>query len=237
MGARYRVDDGGAVAFRKTPTMADRSDVHAKPGDVIVVEDRHCNSGSGENGQQQEEWVRHTNGLWLPVQFLVEIAEQQAEEVAVLAGLPPGAGAVAAAKDAQRQRLERLPTVPSMQARTPERPSVGLTLELSPSAALPSEPHLKYLRLGGKVADSLRRSDQSKAERATDLDANEKLLALATERGAVHVLDLSGGSIRRFDAHSMPVHAVHIDQDGEHIASCSNVRRHPAAGTAVNALT
>jgi hypothetical protein len=96
-------------------------------------------------------------------------------------------------------------------------------LELSPSASLPSEPHLKYLRLGGKVADSLRRSDKAKAECATDLDVNEKLLALATERGAVHVLDLSGGSIRRFDVHSMPVHAVHIDQDGEHIASCSNV--------------
>lgn len=199
--------------------------------------------------------MRHTNGLWLPVQFLVEILPEEEEEeagaqqsgVVAGAGLPPAGtngvvvaaepSAVDDAKDAQRQRVARLPAAPSAQPRATARPSLDLKLELRPGAALPSEPHLKYLRLGGKVADTLRRSDQSKAECATDLDANEKLLALATQRGAIHVLDLSGGSIRRFDAHSMPVHAVHIDQDGEHIASCSNVRRKPAARTTVNYLT
>ena len=48
----------------------------------------------------------------------------------------------------------------------------------SPGAELPGEPHLKYLRLGGKVADSLRRTDPTKAEHATDLDVNDKLLTL-----------------------------------------------------------
>ena len=45
MARRYKVDDGGAVAFRKTPVMSDRSDVHAKPGEVIAAEER---SGAGE---------------------------------------------------------------------------------------------------------------------------------------------------------------------------------------------
>lgn len=222
------------MAFRKTPAMDDRSDVHAKPGDAIVAEARRREGG--------DEWVQHTNGLWLPVQFLtvdddadgaqrtesagtaVGSAADGASQPTTAAGSTAGAACHAAvddAKSAQRQRLERLP---STQLRTPGHRNMGLRLELNTKACLPGEPHLKYLRLGGKVADSLRRSDKSKAERATDLDVNEKLLALATERGAIHVLDLSGGSIRRFDAHSMAVHAVHIDQDGEHIASCSNVR-------------
>lgn len=237
MAPQYRVDDGGAVAFRNTPAMNDRSDVRAKPGDSIVAEARH--------GEGKDEWVRHTNGLWLPVQFLtvddgadvvqrtesVQTAVNSAtgkgaQDTGPAAGSTPGIGAnadlaeptaVEDAKTAQRERLERLPGAQL-------RPSGGLKLELNPGAPLPSEPHLKYLRLGGKVADSLRRSDKKKAECATDLDANEKLLALATERGAIHVLDLSGGSIRRFDAHAMAVHAIHIDQDGEHIASCSRVR-------------
>ena len=133
--------------------------------------------------------MRHTNGLWLPVQFLVALDDGAPQQVAAAeaaaaqaqvdsaaatpleladagGAAPAAAGATATiepsavddAKDAQRQRLERLPAAPSSQA----RPSMRLTLEMSPSAAQPSEPHLKYLRLGGKVADSLRRSDQSK---------------------------------------------------------------------------
>ena len=47
----------------------------------------------------------------------------------------------------------------------------------------------------------------------------------ATRSGAIHVLDLSGGPIRRFGVHTMPVHSVHIDASGEHIASCSNEGR------------
>ena len=45
MAQRYKVDDGGAVAFRKTAAMADRSAVHAQPGELIVAEAR---SGEGQ---------------------------------------------------------------------------------------------------------------------------------------------------------------------------------------------
>ena len=58
-----------------------------------------------------------------------------------------------------------------------------------------------------------------------DLDANDKLIALATKRGLVHVLDLSGGPIRRFDVHTMPPNAIHIDESGEYISSCSDEGR------------
>ena len=264
MAARYTVDDGGAVAFRNSPDMSDKSEQIAKAGAPIVCQAR---SGSGVDA-----WVQHTNGLWLPLRFLVPVdatssapppAEENAARSALFAGAKPkpaakpedaarsalfagakppqpapspapppaedqaeaaAASAAEAAKVAQQARLERLPSAP--EAPPPEPAGLRLSLDLnSPGAELPGEPHLKYLRLGGKVADSLRRTDPTKAERATDLDVNDKLLTLATEKGAIHVLDLSGGPIRRFDVHTMPVHAVHIDASGEHIASCSNEGR------------
>ena len=60
---RYRVDRGGSVSFRHSPRFDDRTPQQAEPGDEVVVTARH---GSG-----LDEWVQHTNGLWLPLKFLV----------------------------------------------------------------------------------------------------------------------------------------------------------------------
>jgi hypothetical protein len=63
----YSVDQGGAVAYRKTPKMADRMPDKAQPGDLIEVADRVLGDGS------EGEWVQNKgNQLWLPVRFLVE---------------------------------------------------------------------------------------------------------------------------------------------------------------------
>ncbi len=66
----FRVDDGGAVAFRNTPSLTDRSDFNAQPGDLIEAVD--VREGLDDPG----DWVQHReNKLWLPVRFLLPIEE------------------------------------------------------------------------------------------------------------------------------------------------------------------
>ena len=89
MAARYNVDNGGAVAFRNSPDMSDKSEQIAKAGSPIVCQGR---SGSGA-----DEWVQHTNGLWLPLRFLVPVAAvssappppEEAARNALFAGAKP----------------------------------------------------------------------------------------------------------------------------------------------------
>ena len=77
------------------------------------------------------------------------------------------------------------------------------------------EPTFKYQRLGGSVAKILA------ADAATCLTAHVKFLALGTEGGAVHVLDLGGNEIRRFSPHSAAVTDICVDVTGEFVGSCS----------------
>jgi hypothetical protein len=98
-------------------------------------------------------------------------------------------------------------------------------------------PRLKYVRLGGNVVDSMwGRGRLSKNQAggvsrrkqlpwARAMDAGEKLLALAEDSGAVHVMDLCGEAMRRFDVLSMPPNCVHIEPQGEFVATCSNEGR------------
>lgn len=59
----YRVDDGGAVAFRKSPASEDRSAKAAEAG-MLINEVGRVIKADGE------VWVQHSNELWLPLAFL-----------------------------------------------------------------------------------------------------------------------------------------------------------------------
>lgn len=60
----------------------------------------------------------------------------------------------------------------------------------APAPAAPEvEPQLKYEELGGDVREILN------GDRATCLKLSEKILALGTEKGRVHVLDYSGNEV------------------------------------------
>lgn len=64
----FRVDEGGAVAFRNTPSLTDRSDLNAQAGDLI--EAVNVREGLDDPG----DWVQHRgNKLWLPVRFLLPV--------------------------------------------------------------------------------------------------------------------------------------------------------------------
>ena len=77
------------------------------------------------------------------------------------------------------------------------------------------EPTLKYQRMGGSVASILA------SDTASCLAAHAKFLALGTDSGTVHVLDLGGNEIRRFSPHSAAVADICIDSTGEFVGSCS----------------
>ncbi len=69
--ACYRVDDGGAVAFRKSPSSDDRSTQAAEAG-LLIDEVGRVVKADGE------VWIQHTNELWLPIKFLEPYHPQDA---------------------------------------------------------------------------------------------------------------------------------------------------------------
>ncbi|GAX72786.1 hypothetical protein CEUSTIGMA_g242.t1 [Chlamydomonas eustigma] len=76
------------------------------------------------------------------------------------------------------------------------------------------EPNLKYESLGGDV-NSITNDEVS------SLCLSDKILAIGTSKGNVHVLDYSGNEIRRLELHSGRVNDISFDKDEEHIATCS----------------
>ncbi|BDA42740.1 Vacuolar protein sorting-associated protein 41 homolog [Coccomyxa sp. Obi] len=78
------------------------------------------------------------------------------------------------------------------------------------------EPRLKYQRLGCDVAELLGNNA------ATCLSVSDKILALGTHSGAVHVLDYIGNEVKRIEAHKGPVNEICFDEAVEYIASCSD---------------
>jgi hypothetical protein len=60
---RFRVDDGGAVAFRTSPASEDRSSKAAEAG-LLINEIGRVIKADGE------VWIQHSNELWLPLAFL-----------------------------------------------------------------------------------------------------------------------------------------------------------------------
>ncbi|GIL83992.1 hypothetical protein Vretifemale_12716, partial [Volvox reticuliferus] len=78
------------------------------------------------------------------------------------------------------------------------------------------EPQLKYELLGGDVQSIVEN------EKITCMNVSDKILAIGTEQGRVHVLDYSGNQVRLLNLHKSRVNDLSFDKEAEHIASASN---------------
>jgi len=79
------------------------------------------------------------------------------------------------------------------------------------------EPKLKYQVL---IAGSL--SDILKKDNISTITATDRFLAVGTHNGMIHILDLTGNSVKRFKCHSTTINQISIDDNGEYIASASD---------------
>ena len=61
----YRVDDGGGVAFRKSPAMEDRTSVAARAGELLYI---------SEQSAEHPDWMKTEEGLWIPARFLAPLS-------------------------------------------------------------------------------------------------------------------------------------------------------------------
>ncbi|KAH0667020.1 hypothetical protein KY285_028226 [Solanum tuberosum] len=78
------------------------------------------------------------------------------------------------------------------------------------------EPRLKYQRMGASVPSLL------SADAATCIAVAERMIALGTHGGAVHILDFLGNQVKEFAAHTAAVNDLCFDTDGEYVGSCSD---------------
>ncbi|GAB2274698.1 Vacuolar protein sorting-associated protein 41 [Dionaea muscipula] len=78
------------------------------------------------------------------------------------------------------------------------------------------EPRLKYQRMGGSVPTLL------SADAASCIAVAERMIALGTHGGSVHILDFLGNQVKEFPAHSAAVNGLSFDIEGEYIGSCSD---------------
>lgn len=67
----YRVDEGGGVAFRKSPNMDDRTSVAARAGELVFI---------SEQSAEHPDWMKTEENLWLPARFLVPLANGEATQ-------------------------------------------------------------------------------------------------------------------------------------------------------------
>ncbi|XP_076944530.1 vacuolar protein sorting-associated protein 41 homolog [Bidens hawaiensis] len=78
------------------------------------------------------------------------------------------------------------------------------------------EPRLKYQRMGGNVPSLL------SSDAASCVAVAERMIALGTHGGSVHILDFLGNQIKEFRAHTAAVNDLCFDLEGEFIGSCSD---------------
>ncbi|KAJ3013357.1 Vacuolar protein sorting-associated protein 41 [Thoreauomyces humboldtii] len=78
------------------------------------------------------------------------------------------------------------------------------------------EPKLKYQRLASTLGETL------KKDAVSTMAVSDRFLALGTHWGIVHILDLIGTDVKRFQSHSATVNALSIDSNGEFVASASD---------------
>ncbi|KAI9080167.1 hypothetical protein K1719_037845 [Acacia pycnantha] len=78
------------------------------------------------------------------------------------------------------------------------------------------EPRLKYQRVGGSIP-SLLASDA-----ASCVAVAERMIAIGTHSGTVHILDFLGNQVKEFFAHAAVVNDLSFDLEGEYIGSCSD---------------
>ncbi|CAA7391119.1 unnamed protein product [Spirodela intermedia] len=78
------------------------------------------------------------------------------------------------------------------------------------------EPRLKYQRMEGSVPSLL------STDAASSISISERMIALGTHGGVVHILDFQGNQVKEFHAHSATVNDLSFDSEGEYIGSCSD---------------
>ncbi|KAF8339185.1 uncharacterized protein EI90DRAFT_3279515 [Cantharellus anzutake] len=96
-----------------------------------------------------------------------------------------------------------------------DEPSSESESEEDDSEVEEEEPALKYEIVGGAVQDILAKDS------ASALDISQRLMALGTHNGMVHVLDLHGNKVKSYRPHSATINQLVIDSDGEFIATVS----------------
>ncbi|KAK8456416.1 hypothetical protein SEVIR_3G019800v4 [Setaria viridis] len=78
------------------------------------------------------------------------------------------------------------------------------------------EPRLKYQRLGGSVPAIL------STDAAASIAVADRMVALGTHNGTLHILDFQGNQVKEIAAHTATVNDISFDADGEYIGSCSD---------------
>ncbi|CAL1378642.1 unnamed protein product [Linum trigynum] len=78
------------------------------------------------------------------------------------------------------------------------------------------EPKLKYQRMGGSIPSLLSN------DAASCISVAERMIALGTLDGTVHILDFLGNQVKEFPTHTGAVNDLSFDVDGEYIGSCSD---------------
>ncbi|XP_078150980.1 vacuolar protein sorting 41 [Carex rostrata] len=78
------------------------------------------------------------------------------------------------------------------------------------------EPRLKYQRMGGSLSSILSN------DMASSIAVAERMIALGTHDGTVHILDFQGNQVKEIAAHTATVNDLSFDGDGEYIGSCSD---------------
>uniref|UniRef100_A0A7N0RCY2 Vacuolar protein sorting-associated protein 41 homolog n=2 Tax=Kalanchoe fedtschenkoi TaxID=63787 RepID=A0A7N0RCY2_KALFE len=78
------------------------------------------------------------------------------------------------------------------------------------------EPRLKYQRMGGSIPALLAN------DAASCVAVAERMIALGTHDGIVHILDFLGNQVKEFPSHVSVVNDLSFDVDGEYVASCSD---------------
>ncbi|KAG0476002.1 hypothetical protein HPP92_012843 [Vanilla planifolia] len=78
------------------------------------------------------------------------------------------------------------------------------------------EPRLKYQRMGGSLPSLLSN------DAAASIAIAERMIALGTHDGTVHILDFQGNQVKEFAAHTATVNDLCFDVEGEYVGSCSD---------------
>ncbi|XP_074573992.1 vacuolar protein sorting-associated protein 41 homolog [Curcuma longa] len=78
------------------------------------------------------------------------------------------------------------------------------------------EPRLKYQRLGGSMPSLLSN------DAAASIAVAERMIALGTHDGTVHILDFQGNQVKEYTAHTATVNDISFDSEGEYVGSCSD---------------
>ncbi|KAG6632222.1 vacuolar protein sorting-associated protein 41 homolog [Carya illinoinensis] len=78
------------------------------------------------------------------------------------------------------------------------------------------EPRLKYQRMGGSIPALLA------SDTASCIAVAERMIALGTHGGTVHILDFLGNQVKEFHAHKAAVNDLSFDMEGEYVGSCSD---------------